>query len=313
MAAFNIRPAQLDDTEAISQLFRAQVRVWQRLDAHGHVEEPPYAALSIYERWLHGGPWMSVETAAIFLSHLLTGAGIPLVAEVDGVILGYAEVYPGDEMQPFGHHLHLAHLLADADDIRDLMMAHLIDLASKQGGRLTVSISSYDQDTARLYQRYGFSPFQQVKQYALPSQTGQGFYQATDHAHPAREQIVGWNMLLGRTESARQHWDALWPPLWDALPEVTARQTHRLKFNVSGQDAFVCFQQQLYMPRTADVYCWSQKPFSAGLSVAIRDWAYRQGFRSLNCTLGENDARVISGDAEATPYQHDIYAIDVER
>ena len=70
----HIRPALLDDTQAISQLFRARIDKWQRLTEQGQVEDLSYDELSIYERWLHGGAWMSIETGAIWLSHLLSGS-----------------------------------------------------------------------------------------------------------------------------------------------------------------------------------------------------------------------------------------------
>src|SRR5512139_2051816 len=109
MTTIHIREASLDDTQAISGLFRSRISAWQRLSAQGQVEDVPYDALTIYERWLHGGPWMSVETAALHLSHLLRGAGMPFVVESGGVVVAYAEAYHGVEPAPFGDHLHLAH------------------------------------------------------------------------------------------------------------------------------------------------------------------------------------------------------------
>jgi hypothetical protein len=90
-----VRLANLDDTRAISALFRARISVWQRLDARGRVETVDYDSLTLYQRWLHGGAWMSLETGAVFLNHLLLGAGIPLVAVNDGAVAAYAEVYHG--------------------------------------------------------------------------------------------------------------------------------------------------------------------------------------------------------------------------
>ena len=60
MSEILVREAIMDDTAAISALFRQQVNVWQRFDADGRVEELPYEKLTIYERWLHGGAWMSI-------------------------------------------------------------------------------------------------------------------------------------------------------------------------------------------------------------------------------------------------------------
>ncbi|MDQ7035939.1 MAG: hypothetical protein Q9P01_14230 [Anaerolineae bacterium] len=75
-----IRRAILDDTQTISKLFRSRIDRWQRMDSQQRVEDLAYDDLSIYERWLHGGAWMSIETGAIWLSHLLSGAGNPFCA-----------------------------------------------------------------------------------------------------------------------------------------------------------------------------------------------------------------------------------------
>jgi hypothetical protein len=66
-----VRQAGLDDTGAITALFGARIPIWQRINKQGQVEDVPYAQLTIYERWLHGGPWMSIETCAVLLNHLL--------------------------------------------------------------------------------------------------------------------------------------------------------------------------------------------------------------------------------------------------
>ncbi len=115
MNSIHMRGATLDDTQTISALFCAHITVWQRLSSSGKVEDIAYDSLTIYDRWLHGGPWMSVETAAIHLSHLLRGAGIPLVIEVEGKIVAYAEAYRGTEPEPFGDHYHLAQVVVHPD------------------------------------------------------------------------------------------------------------------------------------------------------------------------------------------------------
>jgi hypothetical protein len=310
MASLEVRQATLDDTAAISRLFRQRVDIWQRLDAQGHVEEPPYDDLTIYERWLHGGPWMSIETSAIFLSHLLKHRVLALVAESDGEITGYAEAYPGSEPAPYGTHLHLGHLLADDAPARHALMTHVIDESSAYGGRLTVAFSAYDRETRGLYESYQMQPLVQIQQVSLPASTGQSFYKATPHSDDDPAQIAGWHMIIGRWESARQHWETLWPRLWDAVPEITARRTHRLRFSAAGQDAFLICQQLLYTPRSADIFCWSPKPLTSQLLVAIRDWAHRENYRTLVLSLGPDTVRLVSAEAETMPYRQDVYLLE---
>lgn len=297
-----VRQAKLDDTQQISQLFRERVDVWQRFNAEGQVESPPYEDLSIYERWLHGGAWMSIETSAIFLSHLLRGAGTPLVAIQDSRIVGYAEAYPGTEPEPYGEHLHIGHLLANSESVQHALIQHIL----QQAKRVTTAFSSYDRDSAALYGQYEFQELKQIKHYALAAQSGQSFYQATEHKDTRFPQ--GWHMSIGREQSARQHWEMLWHRLWDALPEITAQKTERLKFSAAGQEAFICYQQQLYSPRTANVYCWSAKPLTTQMLVAIRDWAYRQNYRTLILPVAQETVKLFGNDAESTPYQQTIYA-----
>jgi hypothetical protein len=312
MPDLTIRPAQLDDTQAISQAFIQTVSVWQRLDAHGRVEEVSYDDLSIYERWLHGGHWMSVETGAIYLSHLIK-AGVMTLAAYDGAALvGYVEAYPSDEPAPYGEHLHIGHLHAGDAATRTALLRHTLKAATGHYRRVTVSFSAYDQETRAFFINHDFYELAQMRQYAISAQTGQGFYKAMPTtASPPQSAIKDWHMLSGRTQSAAHHWHHLWPRHWDAIAEITAQKTHRLQLNAAGQDAFVYIQQQLYVTRAADVYCWSPKPLTGQILIALRDWAYRADYRTLNMTLAPKDAQLLGSAAEEMPYQQAIFAFDL--
>jgi GNAT superfamily N-acetyltransferase len=163
MTSIQVRSAALDDTLAISALWRSPITVWQRVNAEGKVEDVAYDTLTIYERWLHGGPWMSVETAAIHLSHLLRGAGIPLVVESAGQVVAYAEAYHGVEPAPFGDHLHLAHLVVRSDHaqdgLEDALLADLMEQARLyKCQRLTANCVGSDPEATARYERHGMKP-----------------------------------------------------------------------------------------------------------------------------------------------------------
>lgn len=310
MDNIRVREARMDDTGAVCALFRQRIPVWQRFDSRGRVEELPYTDLTLYERWLHGGAWMSIETGALFLSHVLCGAGLAFVAEKDGQVIGYVEVYPGDEAAPYGAHHHIGQLAADAAHgvpVLEALVQYLLALDDVID-RLTVAFSSYDTSLAAFYARFGMQPIAQIKQYALAAQAEQSFYKATDCPRFDHSMVSRWNMPVGRLESARYHWETLWPPLWAAFPEIVARRTHRLQISAAGQEAFVCVQQQLYVPRNADVYCWSPRSLTKQLLLAILDWAYRQGYRSLTFAVPEATAKLLGADLETIPYQQTIYA-----
>jgi len=299
-----IRPATLDDAQAITRLACAAVPRWQKLNANGLAEDVPYESLSIYERWQHGGPWLSIETAVLWLSHLLRGGGLPLIAlDAAGQLLGYAEAFPGEEPPPFGKHLHLADLrLAEAapPETAPALLTHL----QEAHPRLTTSVLAADDEALARCTALGFAPLASVRHWLLSTQDGQGFYKASPHSSAEAAQIQGWAMPIGRSASARQAWETLWARVWEALPPLAQQRHERLAFSASGQTAFISLQARLYDPRTADVACWTPKPLTPALLTALRDWGQRQGYKRLALALDETTAKLLPADAEATPLSH---------
>lgn len=305
-----IRRATMDDTRAICNLFKGTIERWQRMANDGSVQDVSYDDLSIHERWLHGGAWLSIETAVIWLNYLLRHDGLPLVYD-NGRITGYVEAYAGVEQAPFGTHLHIGKIVTTDDAIRDDFMQYLIDHASEQG-RITASALAYDENSSNVFKRYGMKAIEQVQQLSIRAVSGNvGFYKVSDHLPDDIAQIASWQMPIGRTESAAYHWQHLWANHWQAFPNIiTARRTHRQKFNVGGQESFVCLQQQLYNTRAAHIYCWTPKKLSSQLMAAIRDWAYKQGYRTLNVFVNDTIAKSLDSEAETMPQQHLIFARD---
>lgn len=304
-----IRQAILDDTSGITTLFTAQIDRWQRMDEQGQVHDLPYSELTIYERWSHGGAWMSIETGSLWLSHLVGGIGLAFVYENDG-IQGYAEAYIGQEGEPYGYHLHVGNIIAREDNIHEALMEHLIMQAGGIG-RITASSTVYDEKKLKFYRGFGLSELIQIQRVNLSAQGATaGFYKVTEHENAGAEQIRNWQMPVGRVESARLHWEQLWAQLWRAVPEISKRKTHRLRFNAGGQDAFVVIQEQLYNPRSAEVFCWTAKTLSSHLVNAIRDWSYKAGYRSLTMAVNEKIAKILDTNLETTAHQTVILARD---
>ncbi len=315
MADYMVRTATLDDTQAIGAVARARVGVWQRMDAEGQVQDVDYTELTVYERWLHGGPWMSIETGALQLSRLLLGAGIPLVAtDSGGRVVGYAEVYSGREPEPYGYHLHVGALYALPDDpsARDALVKAILQHSEQLGvARVTVNLAANDSATQTFYAHHGLRQTDEVQRMMLTAKQGQVFYKATDHPNADPTHIHNWYMHIGRLGSARYQWETLWPPTWNAIPQVRERKTHRLNFTAAGNDAFVFIRQQLYMPRFADVFAWTPKPPTGQLITAIRDWAHREGYRKLVLPVVTSGVKTLGLDAEPDGYREIVFAVDV--
>jgi hypothetical protein len=89
------------------------------------------------------------------------------------------------------------------------------------------------------------------------------------------------------------------------------RRTFRMKFNAAGQDAYLAFQPQMYNPRALDVYAWSQKPLSTQLLTAMRDWAHKEGYRTLVMAVPEDAAKMLGQEAEADGYSVEFYSCNI--
>ena len=302
-----VRQAGLDDTEAISALFSARIPVWQRMNADGQVDTVAYEALTVFERWMHGGPWISVETCAILLNHLLLGAGIPLVALQKGVVVGYVEAYHSVEPEPFGRLLHVAHLIADQVEVERALLEGLrVQAKALKCQHLTVArvggATPYDL-------RYKLEPLSKLRRFNLPARQGQIFYRAVEHHNADAEQINGWAMPVGRLTCSRQQWETLFPHKWETLPEIRARKTSRRQFSAAGQEALMFCREHMYDPRRADVSLWTPKALTAQLISAVRDWAHREGYRTLVMAVEEETAGALGADAEDEGYVQETCAL----
>ncbi len=309
-----VRQATLDDTRQIVALFSGRVPVWQRLNEQGQVENLPYDALSIYERWLHGGAWMSLETGSIWLSHVLSGNGLAFVMVDDGNVLAYAEAFLNRELTPMGSHLHLAELLVDerCSDEDHHALADTILGKARGSGRLSVAHPDYDSDLATYYRKYfGATEAFRLTRYSINAQIGQSFYKSQEYAKTDANQIDDWALAVGRWTSPRALWESEWIEHWRSIPQIIERSKHRHYINASGHEALVCFHQQLYNERSADVYCWSPRHLSTQLLVAIRDMGHRLGFRSLTLALPEAAAELLPTENSAEPNQQVIATVSV--
>ena len=253
-----IRQAGLDDTGAISALFGARIPIWQRINQQGQVEDVPYEALTIYERWLHGGPWMSVETCAILLNHLLLGAGIPLVAVTDKGVVGYLEAYHSIEQEPFGKSLHIAHLITDDVDIERALIEGL-NVRAKALRCQHVTITRVGGENA-YDERYVLKPLKHAAALQPACAAGADFLprRRTPRRRCRADQRLG-DAGRAAVVFAPAVGNALAPAVGYAAGN-RQRQTARRHFAAAGQDALMFCREHLYDPRRAEISLWTPKP-----------------------------------------------------
>ncbi len=302
-----IRPARLDDTAEICSLFCARVPIWQRLNAQGRAEDVAYERLTLYERWLHGGHWMSVETSAVFLNHLLLGAGIPLVAEDDGHVIGYAEAYHSIEGEPIGPNLHIEQLIGSDDETRLALLNELGKWASgAKINKITIALPG----NVELPEGVETTKIASVSRYSLSPRSGQVFFRATDLASDEAALIQGWSMPVGRLTSARHQWEILIPRLFETIPEIAANHHARIRVSAGGFDALVYAAARLYDPRSADIAIWTPKALQSPVISAVRDWAGTEGFRSIWLLVPDGAVDALGPDAEPDGFTLETHNLD---
>lgn len=93
-----VRTAGLDDVFGIHEVHKSDVGQWHHLDG----SPAEFDRLSVLERYLHGGPWMSPESCAVYVNELILAATPPIVALRDGQVVGEMELLFGPDRAELG-------------------------------------------------------------------------------------------------------------------------------------------------------------------------------------------------------------------
>ncbi len=295
-----VRQATLADTYPVTDIHCGNVGggVFTRRNSDGTRTPTPYEALSLFERYLNGGPWMSVETCAVWLAYLLQhGDEIPLVAELDGHVMGEAEVTIGYEPAPYGQHLHITTLKVHPEALNPQAVADALINYIKQMARVMRFGQVTTVDPSDWFAPHEFKPLIGRREVTLSAKEGRIVYKATTLSNYLPEQIKGWNMPFGRYNNARHEWAHIWPGFWNAVPELVEPEVARYQFELSGQVGICLLQQNRYSPAQADVYLWTQRPLSAHMISAVRDRAARQGYQNIALFVDDQTRAMVENEA----------------
>lgn len=282
-----IRPATLADAAAISSVHCSTVDEWRDPYTRQPTNE---ATLNLFGRWYNGGDWMSIETCAIHLNGMLLHGHVPLVAEVDGSIVGEAEYYVNREPAPYGPHLHLSVLYIHRDWQGQGIGRALVEAGVEHTRALgcCALTTQPEPEMTGFYQRLGFGPWLRAKEM-------QATTQRVPEASPlpltqlSQSDIPPEHLALriGRYQCGVQGWETLWPAV--AISELTALRRGVWRGELDNISVVLGLREQFRNPTQADGYAWL--PPSAPLTpvvAALRGLAAREGYSAVDLLLPED-------------------------
>ncbi|HHH41179.1 MAG TPA: GNAT family N-acetyltransferase [Chloroflexi bacterium] len=291
MGEVRVRPATLADAADITAVHCSHVETWRR---GGKGEPVPYEALSLYERWLHGGPWMSVETCAVHLNRWLRAGHPLLVAEVGGRVVGEAEFVVNPEPSPYGPALHLSLLFVHADHrgrgVGRALVEAGAELARERG--CAVLTTQPEQPAEPFYRQVGFEPWLWLREWQAPAVEGEVLAESAHHTpYPVDAGAV---LRAGRYQCGRQAWDEL--PFHLALAEHRRLRWGRWRVPLpDGGTAWLGLHAQPLEPSQADGFIWIPPGVDLGpLVEALQRLAARLGFAYVDLLLEEPEGRELA-------------------
>lgn len=301
-----VRQATLADTYAITDIYCSAVEggVFTRRNSDGTRTPVNYESLNLFERYMNGGPWMAVETCAVWLAHLLQyGDEIPLVVESDGLVMGEAEVTIGNEPAPYGQHLTITTLKIHQDieetlqeQLTTALIQYIKEMAQVMHAQ-RVLVASAD------WTAYGFQPMVARRSVLVAAKEGRVVYKAVPTQNFNAARIAGWYMPFGRFQSARHEWSRIWPGFWNGVPELVEPESSRVDIELAGQHGICLLQQHRYSPERAEAYLWTERPLTRHMVSAVRDRAAREGYHELSLFVDDANRALLETEALET---HDV-------
>ncbi len=279
MADLVIRPAAPSDAAGITAVHCSHIARWRR---GGKGEDAAYESLSLYDRWLHGGPWMSVETCREHLRRW-SRFGLILVAERDGEVVGEAEFLENREPAPYGPSLHLSLLFVHAAHRQRGIGRALVEagetLARERG--CAALTTQPEREAEPFYAQVGFEPWLWLQEWQAPVRPTAP--PPADPA-PAAPYPEGTVLRAGRYQCGRQAWE-------DLPPRVPGRQLVWGRWRLplpDGSTAWLGLRAQPLEPAQADGLVWTRPGADLEPALeALQTLAGHLGFAALDLLLEE--------------------------
>ncbi|MHB9033749.1 MAG: GNAT family N-acetyltransferase, partial [Anaerolineae bacterium] len=271
-----IRPATLDDVVAITEVHKGDVPEWTK--GFGDDSAPAsYEELSVFERYMACGPWMSVETCAIHVNQLLLHDLPPIVVVVDGEVVAEAEFYIGDEGVPYGKTLDISvlyvHPKAQGQGVGGALLTYLVDRAERKECRNVTVVPG----PRGFYAHFGFSEINERPHLLVTARKSPLEYTIEDiDVETPWKVVAGVPMPLGRYTSSRQEWERH-KMITYHLPELAHCLHRRIHIKTRISDAVAILGQHSPFDDALVAHAWTANMPINDLVAILRNECFRSG------------------------------------
>ena len=301
-----IRYATLADTAEITAIHVSDISQWQRsfFDDEGERQRvaATYEECSLIDRWEAGGPWMTPELCAIHLNRLLKSPHIPLVAELEGRVIGELELFIGQD-ELYGHNCNLSVFYVHQDYRGRGHGSILLEEAIVLARELQCdTFTTYHPDIPAYYERMGLALERTLKLVVVPTLAGKTLLPARRHAVPPLSRLRGKAILSGRIVSREQlHWMLLdeGAPGSYAIPAAWRGEEMSYKVGQGAESSYVTFRDRTGRNPWAFVHLWGAA-WSPELIQSVLVLGHRVGFSALHFMVAEEDLPYLSPFAPST-------------
>lgn len=267
-----VRKATLDDVMGI-------------VDVHTAGEE--LSNLSVRERYLRGGPWMSVETCSIHINALLLNGQYPIVAELNGRIVGEVDVFFSEE--PInGEMRKIAHL--DVIEVhpafrgRGIGRAIIEYIEGNFAGKAELLTTQPSEEALGFYKKLGFNKV--LYENWLVEVPTAGFSEEEVMALKffPWEEVRDLELVAGRFQSSYDMWFSSFRDLFAGV--------HELAEAGKVGDSYYVLKPLPGRPGKASLFLWGEEEDVPGAMGR----AGELGFESVLTVLNEETAERIGGE-----------------
>lgn len=154
----------MSDVLEITEIHKSDVAKWYKV-IDSELVEADYDELTVEERWLHGGQWMSVETCYFHVKSFLRVGGRILVAEINNKIVGEIEFITDQEPSPYLDHAEIYVLIVHKDYRGRGVGSKLIQLVESYCDEMSFSriLLSSEERSINFYRKIGYKLFEEYE------------------------------------------------------------------------------------------------------------------------------------------------------